>query len=244
MTEIPLGRADLHIHTTASDGAASVLEVMNFIALRRKLNVIAITDHDTLDASLWACERKHLYPFDIIPGVEVSSCEGHVLALWVSNPIKRGMDLADTVAAIHEEGGLAVLAHPVHPYIKQHARKALQHCIKPESLLEIGIDALEVHNSGIAGTGFNWLALQIAHRIGISVTGGSDAHTLGAIGTGETIFAGSNAEDLRHALITKRTKAKGRAWSITDYVGYLKHEKQRKAMISSATIESLPLTNS
>jgi predicted metal-dependent phosphoesterase TrpH len=244
MSEIPLGRADLHIHTTASDGAASILEVMNFIAQRRKLNVIAITDHDTLDASLWAYERKHLYPFDIIPAVEVSSCDGHVLALWVTNPIKRDMDLADTVAAIHEAGGFAVLAHPFHPYIKHHARQALRHFKQPESLLEIGIDALEVHNSGIAGTGFNWLATQIARRIGISVTGGSDAHTLGAIGTGETIFAGNSAEDLRHALMTKSTEAKGRAWSITDYVGYLKHEKQRKAMMSSETIESLPLTNS
>lgn len=238
MREISLGRADLHIHTTASDGAASVIDVLNFIATNRKLDAIAITDHDTLDASLWAYERKHLYPFDIIPAVEVSSCEGHVLALWVTKPIKRAMNLADTVAAIHEEGGLAVLAHPFHPFITKHAEQAMRHFRRPEGLLEAGFDALEIHNSGIAGTGFNWLAAQIARRIGIAITAGSDAHTLGAIGTGETCFAGRSAEDLRHALITKSTKAKGRAWSITDYVGYLKHEKQVKAMISSETIKS------
>jgi len=227
------GRADLHIHTTASDGVASVLEVLNFISKRRKLNVIAITDHDTLDASLWAYERQHLYPFEIIPAVEVSCRNGHMIGLWVTEPIQRNMDLFDTAAAIHEQGGYAILAHPFHPYIKGHARTAMRHLKRPEGLLEAGIDALETHNGGIAHTGFNRIAGRVARKIGMAVTAGSDAHTLGAIGTGETVFPGSSAADLRHALMTKSTIAKGRAWSITDYVGYLKHEKQRKGLKSS-----------
>jgi predicted metal-dependent phosphoesterase TrpH len=243
MSDFVFGRADLHIHTTASDGVASVLDVLNFVAEQRALNVIAITDHDTLDASLWAYERQHLYKFDIIPGVEVSSRDGHILALWVTNPIKANMSIADTVAAIHEQKGLAVLAHPFHPYIKKHSKQAMRHFRKPKGLLEAGFDALEIHNSGIAGTGSNWIAKKVAKKLGMAVTAGSDAHTLGAIGTAETIFTGSSAEDLRQALITKSTVAKGRAWSITDYVSYLKHEKQRKAMTSSENIESFPLIN-
>ena len=103
MTQARLGRADLHMHTTASDGKPAVQELLNFIQKQRKhLNVIAITDHDKLDASLWAYKRRSFYLFDIIPGVEVSSRDGHILALWVTTPIQRDMDLADTVAAIHE----------------------------------------------------------------------------------------------------------------------------------------------
>jgi predicted metal-dependent phosphoesterase TrpH len=237
---LSLGRADLHIHTTASDGVATVLEVLNFVSKRRKLNVIAITDHDTLDASLWAYEHQASFPFEIIPGVEVSCREGHMLALWVTEPIKRYMSLSETAAAIHEQGGLAVLAHPFHPYMKSHAKAALRHLKRPEVLLDLGIDALEVHNGGIANTGFNRLARKIARKIGMAVTAGSDAHTLGAIGTGETLFAGSSAEDLRQALITQSTAAKGRAWSITDYVGYLRHERRRKGRKSSEIISLSP----
>ncbi|MEL6526409.1 MAG: hypothetical protein AAFQ07_11945, partial [Chloroflexota bacterium] len=52
------GRADLHMHTDASDGRPSVSELLNFVRKHRPhLSAIAITDHDTLDASLWAYER-------------------------------------------------------------------------------------------------------------------------------------------------------------------------------------------
>lgn len=240
MNKAPFGRADLHIHTDASDGVASVTEVLNFVAKQGKLNAIAITDHDTLDASLWAYERQHLYPFAIIPAVEVSCYDGHMLGLWVTKPIKHNLSLAETAAAIHEQGGLAILAHPFHPYIRKHSQAALRHFKRPEGLLEAGIDGLETHNSGIAGTGFNWIAAQIARKLGLAATAGSDAHTLGAIGTGETLFAGESVEDLRHALINRRTKAKGQAWSITDYADYLKHERQAKARKSSGIIKSYP----
>jgi predicted metal-dependent phosphoesterase TrpH len=100
-----LGRADVHMHTSASDGLPSVRELLDYVAQRGHLDVIAITDHDVLDASLEAYEQRQRYPFDIIPGVEVTSAEGHVLGLWVTCPIPMGMSLAETTAAIHEQGG-------------------------------------------------------------------------------------------------------------------------------------------
>lgn len=239
MSHSPLGRADLHMHTTASDGKPSVQELLTYVAqYRPHLNAIAITDHDTLDASLWAYERNAFYAFDIIPGVEVSSRDGHILALWVTEPIQRDMNLADTVAAIHEAGGLAIVAHPVHPFMPCHYTQAMRHLQQPSVLLDAGVDGLEIVNSGISSTGFNWFAKQIARKIGLSVTGGSDAHTLGAIGTGETLFPGYCATDLRQALGNQTTLARGTAWSITDYVGYLKHEHKRKAMMSSGVTNS------
>lgn len=237
------GCADLHIHTDASDGVASVVEVLNFVAKYRKLNAIAITDHDTLDASLWAYERQHLYPFEIIPALEVTARDAHILGLWVTKPIPTNMTIQETTAAIHEQGGLAILAHPFHPYMPNHSQTALRYFRRPEGLLEAGIDGLEAYNGGIAGTGFNWIANQIARKIGIAVTGGSDAHTLGAIGTGETLFAGNHVEDLYQAIIKKKTEIRGRAWSITDYAGYLRHERQRKARKSSETIKLFPQTS-
>ncbi|MEM9951486.1 MAG: PHP-associated domain-containing protein [Chloroflexota bacterium] len=244
MTNPPMGCADLHIHTTASDGKPTVRELLNFVAKHRPhLTTIAITDHDTLDASLWAYEQRHFYSFDVVPGVEVSSRDGHVLALWVNDPIKRNMSLADTVSAIHEQDGIAVVAHPLHPLLTCHFKQAYRTFVHPSVLLEMGVDALEIHNAGIAGLGFNWLAGQIARTIGVAVTGGSDAHTLGAIGTGKTWFPGYNATDLRRALLDKTTVARGTPWSITDYVGYFKHARKRKAMISSEITNSSTATN-
>src|SRR5690606_38677092 len=127
-----MGRADLHMHTTASDGKPAVKELLNFVANHLKhLNVIAITDHDALDASLWAYEPTSFYPYDIIPGVEVSSRDGHILALWVTESIKPDMNLVDTIAAIHELGRLAILAHPVHPFIPCHFTQAMRSLFDP-----------------------------------------------------------------------------------------------------------------
>jgi predicted metal-dependent phosphoesterase TrpH len=244
MVQIPtMGQADLHIHTNASDGKSTVIELLDFVAAHRPtLTTIAITDHDTLDASLWAYERRDKYPFDIIPGVEVSSREGHVLALWVTKPVKQDMSLADTVNAIHELGGYAVLAHPVHPFMSEHREQALRIIHYPNVLSHSRVDAIEVFNAGICGTGFNWIARFIARKLGLAVTSGSDAHTLGAVGTGQTLFHGSTAEDLRAALISRQTVARGTSWSMTDYISYFKHEKQRKGMTYSANMNSLPPT--
>lgn len=238
------GYADLHMHTDASDGKPNVKALLNFVRKHRPhLNAIAITDHDTLDASLWAYEQNAFYPFDIIPGVEVSARTGHVLALWVTEPIRADMSLVETVQAIHEAGGLAILAHPLHPFLYCHVKQGIRTLREPSVLVDMGFDGVEIHNAGIAGTGFNWLARRLARTITLAVTGGSDAHTLGAIGTGETLFAGRSADDLHHALLQKSTEARGTPWSITDYVGYLKHERKRKAMISSGITNSSTAAN-
>jgi predicted metal-dependent phosphoesterase TrpH len=183
------------------------------------LSVVAITDHDVLDASLWAYSQRAHYPFGIIPGVEVSSADGHVLALWVMQPIAAGMSLGQTAAAIHEQGGVAVLAHPfeVTVYTGAFARY-LRH---PEVIREAGIDAIEVHNAGTITPGSNLLAPRLAARLGLPVTGGSDGHSLEAIGRGWTRFPGSTADDLRAALLRGATTAGGGSWPLADYVRLL-----------------------
>jgi predicted metal-dependent phosphoesterase TrpH len=211
------GKADLHIHTTASDGIMTVQEVLEEVERRANLDVIAITDHDRLTASLWAYEHQHLYPFEVVPGVEVTTLHGHVLALWVTSPITPRMSLAQTVAAIHQQGGIAVLAHPFHVQIRLIARAAAQYARKPEMLLDCGLDALEVHNAGYLLPGCNRVSRRFCKRIGLAALGNSDAHTLGAIGSGRTVFPGKTAADLRAAIETKQTTAEGSAWAFKDY---------------------------
>lgn len=205
------------MHTTASDGTMHVQDLLDHVARMGTLNVIAITDHDRLDASLWAYERRARYPFEIVPGVEVSTAEGHLLALWVQDDIPAGMSLAETAHAVHEQGGLAIIAHPCHYYMPDHTRAALRHMRRPHLLAQAGIDAIEAHNAGVFIAGVNVLARRLARAAGLPVVGGSDAHTLGAVGTGQTHFDGHTAADLRRAITGGQTQATGTVWPRSEY---------------------------
>ncbi|MBA3867947.1 MAG: PHP domain-containing protein [Anaerolineae bacterium] len=211
-----MGYADIHMHTTASDGFATVKEVLNHITRMGTLNVIAITDHDVMDSSLWAYEHRNDYPFDIIPGVEVSSAEGHVLALWVTHPIARNLSLQDTVTAIHSQGGMAILAHPFEVVVCADA--CYRYLRNPEIVREAGIDAIEVHNAGAVTPGNNMLARRMAAKLRMPIVGNSDGHSLAAIGRGTTRFVGHTAEDFRSAVTRRATLVQGRMWPVEDYV--------------------------
>lgn len=212
-----MGRADLHMHTTVSDGLMTVQALLDHVARTNVLDVIAITDHDRLDASLWAYARRGRYPFEIVPGVEVSSAEGHVLALWVTTPIPTGLSLVETTAAIHEAGGMAILAHPYFSQMGEVRRAWHTYKNNPSYLVRAGLDGLETFNASVCIPGSNRKAAHVANTIGLAATGGSDAHTLGAVGTGVTHFLGQTADDLRRAVTFCQTVVTGRPWPVSAY---------------------------
>src|SRR5258708_20854529 len=107
------GRADLHMHTTASDGWPTPHQLVDHAARRASLSVIAVTDHDTIEGALRAREhaarRARLH---VIVGEEGSSRDGHIVALFLERPIRPALSAAATVHAIHDQGGLAIAVHP------------------------------------------------------------------------------------------------------------------------------------
>lgn len=225
-----LGTADLHIHTTASDGLATVEAVLEHVTCRGDLDVIAITDHDRLEASLWAYAHRERYPFDIVPGVEVTTTQGHVLALWVTEPIPKGLTLAETAAAIHRQDGIAVIAHPMEPTIAPQMLP--RYLSQPTVLIQMGIDAIEIYNAGAITPGCNWLAQRVFREVGLPVVGSSDAHLLESIASAVTRFRGKTADDLRAALALGMTTAEGKSWPITTYLKLLPIEIRRRRSAS------------
>ena len=113
MTE-PLGRADLHIHTLASDGTAGAVEILEHVERNTELDVIAITDHERIDAALAgrAIARDRGLRFEVVVGEEVTTLGGHLLALWLERPVKPFRTMRTTIAEVHDRGGIAIPAHP------------------------------------------------------------------------------------------------------------------------------------
>jgi predicted metal-dependent phosphoesterase TrpH len=102
---------------------------------------------------------------------------------------------------------------------------------QPQRLLEWGLDALEVHNAGVLTPGCNRLARRLGKRIDIAVMGNSDAHSAGAVGAGQTLFPGHTPDDLREAILHKRTWAVGRAWPLAEYRKYTRSLIQRRGQV-------------
>lgn len=197
-------KADLHIHSDHSDGLASVPEIMEYVAHHTDLSAIAITDHNTIEGALFAKSLSELYDFEVVVGSEISSSEGHILGLFIEEDVAAGMTPADTISAIEEQGGIAIIAHP---FSNKGVFGPLGRTLFAEAVQEGAFRALEVYNSLPFLAWANGVAAKLAGGHGIATTGGSDAHVLQAVGKGYTIFRGTTAEDLRRSIDNCETRA-------------------------------------
>ena len=161
--------ADLHVHTLYSrgDGVAAPEEMVR-AAEKKGLCAIAITDHDTMEAVPLA--RAASTSVRIIPGCEISSADGHILAYYISTPVTRGMSARDTIDAIHAQGGLAVASHPLDR--RRHG--------VGEYAFTLPFDAIEARNGHNLKSNAETEARAIA--AGIPVTAGTDAHMAKEVG--------------------------------------------------------------
>src|SRR6059058_3952436 len=189
-----LGRADLHMHTTFSDGWPSPTQLVDHVIRHTDLDVIAVTDHDTIEGALRAADRAGSRRRLQVIVEEVSSRDGHILALFLERRIRPGMSAAATVNAIHEQGGLAVAAHPFWR-TQRRTRNARVHGVGWLAA-ELDFDAIEIENATPGFYVFNQLARRLNMGLGSAQVGGSDAHILDAIGRAYTEFAGKTPKAL------------------------------------------------
>jgi len=197
-------KADLHIHSDHSDGLASIPEIMEYVARQTDLSVIAITDHNTIEGALLAKSLSDSYDFDVVVGSEVSSSEGHILGLFLTEDVAAGMTPAETISAIEEQGGVAIIAHP---FSSKGVFGPLGRNVFADAVNEGAFRALEVYNSLPFLVLANRVAARLAGGHGIATTGGSDAHVLEAVGKGYTVFRGSSVDDLRQSIDNLETRA-------------------------------------
>jgi len=180
-------KMDLHFHTDGSgDGRTTEGDVAHFLA-RDTLDVIAITDHDTIEKALRIKER---FPWQIIAGVEVTSAQGEIVGLGITEPIAPGMSAVETAQEIHDQGGKVLFQHPFH-------KNGLSEAVARAVHEEVGIDLVEVNNGrDVRKWKYGRLAMDFARDFDIPMVSNGDTH--GPVGVGRSFTEVSRMPDVNN----------------------------------------------
>ncbi len=197
---------DLHSHTIYSSQTKwlfeSIIKPVDLIKLatKRGLDGIAVTDHETFKGVLECLKivRQKKLDLRIIPGVEISSRDGHILGLGIEEwNVDKKMTAEETIDSIGSLGGIAIAAHPL---VSGISRKGLGKLIE-----NLDIDGVEVLNYRTSKND-NQQALRIAKELNLGVTAGSDAHMPSDIGK---VWTFSESDDVIGSILKKKTKVFG-----------------------------------
>ena len=205
-----LGRADLHIHTLASDGTSSVPEILDHVERVGMLDVIAIADHERIDAALAArrmAEDRGL-GFTVVIGEEITTRGGHLLALFLERRVPSLRSLGWSIEAVHDQGGLAIPAHPLVPYPLCAQGFVLRRLLASDNPA-VRPDTIETFNPTALGRYRHKRVLEFAAELGLAEIGNSDSHAAAAIGSGWTSFPGRTPDDVRAAILAGTSRHHG-----------------------------------
>ncbi len=187
---------DLHIHSNySSDSSLEVDDILKK-AVRKGLDGIAICDHNTIDGSLYAIKRAREMNLSliVIPGMEISTKDGHLIVLGIRENIQPELPVSETIKIARQKGGIVIAPHPFKKdSIGPAARDA---------------DAIETFNSRCV-FGENERAKELALSLGKSEVGGSDSHLLSTIGLGFTEIEALRSESSVLESIRKGKTASG-----------------------------------
>ncbi len=196
-----MGRADLHIHSLASDGISSVAQIID-AAESAGLDVIAITDHERMDAAVaaQAMARARGSKVDVIVGEEVTTRSGHVVGLFMKERIAPWGSLRSSIRRIHEQGGLAIIPHPLVPYPLCVSGRAIRGLLAEKDAI-YHPDGMEAFNASTARMRWSRQAPDFATTVGLTALAGSDAHRAADVGHASISFEGSTPDDVRAAIL-------------------------------------------
>ena len=196
-------RFDLHVHSQYSPDGRGTLKELAAQARRRGLDGFIASDHNT--TRMWDDVRRDP-PRDllVVPGIEVSTREGHLVAVGVRELVPRGRTMQETLERCRDAGGVGV---PAHPYRRVHGcgEAVLRH-------VQASAAAIEVVNAGNGRSRANASARRFADAHGLGGTGGSDAHRVVELGNAYTAFPErpQGVDDVVSMIERKTTWGEGR----------------------------------
>jgi predicted metal-dependent phosphoesterase TrpH len=224
------GKADLHIHSTYSDGLDTIPQILDYVEQYTDLDVIAIADHDDVRG---AHEMRELAArrnsrVQVIMATEITTRQGHLLALFVERDFPMLKSLRASMEMVYEAGGLVIAPHPLSWITASIREKTLL-----EVHREVPFHGVEAFNPTVAGRVGHQPIVQLNRtRLKLPELGGSDAHALSMIALGYTYFPGSSVEDFRMALTAGATIAGGRFMNFRDHAEIAAPNMWRSMIVS------------
>lgn len=201
-------RIDLHVHTRDSLDSHISLDDAARRCREEDLDGFAVTNHDFFSdiPSSW----KKKTDLIILRGMEVSARGAHILALDINEETEIGLGILETVEKIHEQGGLAIIAHPY---------SVLRTWVNRREIEAAGFDLVEVANA--YQFPYGWMLernTRLAEELGLPQTGGSDAHIPRTVGRAYTVLEVDerSEEGVLEALRKGKTRAEGRGISLAE----------------------------
>jgi len=201
-------RIDLHVHTRDSLDSHISLDDAARRCREEDLDGFAVTNHDFFSdiPSSWLKKTDLV----ILRGMEVSARGAHILALDINEEVDMGLGILETVEKIHEQGGLAIIAHPY---------SVLRTWVNRREIEAAGFDLVEVANA--YQFPYGWMLernTRLAQELGLPQTGGSDAHIPRTVGRAYTVLEVDerSEEGVLEALRKGKTKAEGRGISLAE----------------------------
>lgn len=166
-------RADFHIHTEYSPDSALSIRSLLQRCEQAGLGLIAVTDHNTISGALRA---RELATIPVIVGEEITTSEGEVTGLFLTEAIPRGLTAAETAKRIADQGGLVSIPHPFDVF--------RGNVISPDGLASVlrVADVIEGFNARNTFGSANERAKRLAAAAGLPITAVSDSHTALEVG--------------------------------------------------------------
>ncbi|HEM55575.1 MAG TPA: PHP domain-containing protein [Thermodesulfobium narugense] len=165
-------KIDLHVHTDFSKDSNISIEQLHKKSILSGINVIAITDHNTIKGALIA--RDRIRDIEIITGEEILTTQGEIIGLFLQKEIKPYLSASETIKQIRAQNALVYLPHPFSFF-----RSALKNSVKRALLDEF--DIIESFNAKSLPYE-NFLAREFATKNRKVVAAGSDAHSIEGFG--------------------------------------------------------------
>ena len=167
-------KMDSHIHSEYSPDSKSKLKDIFKVAKSRNIDIIAISDHNTVDGSKEARRLTKNDDLLVIPSIEISSLEGHILGFGCEEKIDRDLPAAETIDLIHDQSALAIIPHPYCFYRHGLLCKA--------DYKDLKIDAIETKNARFIVGYCNNKAKNLSKKENLPSLGASDAHYFKFVG--------------------------------------------------------------
>jgi predicted metal-dependent phosphoesterase TrpH len=211
-------RVDFHCHTSYSRDSLTTPEKLVRACLRKGLDRIVITDHNTIRGALAAYRSD---PVHVIIGEEIMTTRGELLAAYVTEEVPEGRSPQETIRILHGQGAFINVSHPF-----DSLRKGSWDLDDLLAIIPL-VDAIEGFNARCMKRDANPKALAFAREHGLAITAGSDAHAAFEIGTAVIIMEPfQNSSELKQVIREGRLIGKGSPWWVHLVSQYAKQHKK------------------